>query len=145
MTGSRARNVFAGLLIFGLQLSLSFFSRNAQSDIHLPQADGKTLSLSAPANPSSKSIIFVAWEATGSVRLQIHSWQIYDIQGDTCDQLESDDGGDDGVGYQILGRFGVVHPKLPQEPKFQLSGVQGDADDQLEAGDVGDGGVVHGN
>jgi len=66
MTGYKARNVFAGLLIFGLQLSLSFFSRTAQSDIHVPQADGETLTLSAPAKriitlaPNLAELVFAA-------------------------------------------------------------------------------------
>lgn len=66
MTGSTARSVFAGLLIFGLQLGLFSFPSTARPDIHLPQADGETLTLSAPAKriitlaPNLAELVFAA-------------------------------------------------------------------------------------
>jgi len=66
MTAARTRNGFAGLFVFGLQLGLFLYSDTALPDIQLPQADGQTLILSAPANriitlaPNLAELVFAA-------------------------------------------------------------------------------------
>jgi iron complex transport system substrate-binding protein len=66
MTGAKARRLFACLVCFGLPLTQVLLSGTVLADIRLPQANGETLTLSAPAEriitlaPNLAELVFAA-------------------------------------------------------------------------------------